>query len=516
MWVENLCPAFRMTILAVTALWAVPCLSAVGGPAPDANSVAQAPASLTIDIQRAILLAMENNRSLVVQRLTPEIRRTFEQEERAVFDPVLGIQGSDRRSVADRLSRAGSGIESQIVDSAAGAISLDTLFPTGMTVALDATSSYTDSSLYSDTFIANRLGISVTQALLRGADVRANLARVHQVRIDTQISEYELRGFTEALVQSVELGFWDYALAKRQIEIYANSLSLAQQQMDEAEERIKVGTLAETELAAAKAEVALRREDLINARANLTARRLNLLRLLNPSEVIDWDTEIVLEHPMAPPDMPLDPVGAHVDVALKMRPDLNQARLLIRRGELEVVRTRNGLLPRLDAFINYGKSGYATAFSDAVDELDGVSYDIEGGLILAYPIRNRAARSQHTRAVVSRQQSIKAMENLIQLAQVDVRIAYSEVNRAHEQITATAATRESQEEKLRVETEKFRVGKSTSLLVAQAQRDLVASQIAEIQALANYFKALVTLYRLEGSLLHRRGVEAPGNEPVNL
>jgi outer membrane protein TolC len=85
-----------------------------------------------------------------------------------------------------------------------------------------------------------------------------------------------------------------------------------------------------------------------------------------------------------------------------------------------------------------------------------------------------------------------------------------------EQITATAATRKFQEEKLRVETEKFRVGKSTSLLVAQAQRDLVVSQIAEIRAVANYFKALVALYRLEGSLLPRRGLSAPGADPVTL
>ncbi len=115
-----------------------------------------------------------------------------------------------------------------------------------------------------------------------------------------------------------------------------------------------------------------------------------------------------------------------------------------------------------------------------------------------------------------KQQSIKALENLIQLAQVDVRTAYIEVDRTHEQITATAATRESQEEKLRVETEKFRVGKSTSLLVAQAQRDLVVSQIGEILAIANYFKSLVSLYRLEGSLLHRRGISAPGAEPIAL
>jgi len=96
----------------------------------------------------------------------------------------------------------------------------------------------------------------------------------------------------------------------------------------------------------------------------------------------------------------------------------------------------------------------------------------------------------------------------------DVRSAYIEVTRAREQIAATAATRNFQEEKLRAETEKFRVGKSTSLLVGQAQRDFVASQIAEIQTVAHYLQALVTLYRLEGSLLQRRGILAPGATPV--
>jgi outer membrane protein len=491
-------------------------LAAVCMVRPTGAAGGQETAPLKIDIERAILLAMENNRSLVVQKMSPDIVRTAEDEERAVFDPTLAGQASQKRTVADRLSRAGSGIESSIADTATGAISLDKLFPTGTAVGLNASSSYTDSSLYSDTFVADRLGVSVTQALLQGRSVRANRARIDQAGIDTQISEYELRGFTEVLVQAVEGGFWDYALAKRQIEIYTNSLTLAQQQMDEAQERIKIGALAETELAAAKAEVASRRENLINARANVTTRRLNLLRMLNPSEVIDWDADIVLAYETALPDVPLDPVEAHVQVALTMRSDLNQARLLIRRGALDVVRTRNGLLPVLDAFVTYGKTSYARTFADAIDELDGDSYDVETGLTFLYPVRNRAARAQHTRAVISKQQSIKALENLVHLAQVDVRSAYVEVGRTREQITATAATRESQEEKLRVETEKFRVGKSTSLLVAQAQRDLVSSQIGEVQAIVNYFKALVSLYRLEGSLLQRRGITAPGAEPVEL
>ncbi len=53
------------------------------------------------------------------------------------------------------------------------------------------------------------------------------------------------------LVAEVETTYWDYALAQRQIEIYTDSLKLAEQQMKETEERILIGKLAETELAAA-------------------------------------------------------------------------------------------------------------------------------------------------------------------------------------------------------------------------------------------------------------------------
>jgi outer membrane protein TolC len=102
------------------------------------------------------------------------------------------------------------------------------------------------------------------------------------------------------------------------------------------------------------------------------------------------------------------------------------------------------------------------------------------------------------------------------LIEVDVRNAYLEIIRAQEQVTATAASRKLQEEKLRIETEKFRVGKSTSLLVTQAQRDFLASQISEIQAVINNAKAFVELYRLDGSLLERRGIASPGRETVKL
>ena len=59
------------------------------------------------------------------------------------------------------------------------------------------------------------------------------------------------------------------------------------------------------------------------------------------------------------------------------------------------------------------------------------------------------------------------------------------------------------------------MGRSTNLLVAQTQRDLLLNRINEVSAVVNYLKALTNFYRLEGSLLERRGIAAPGREPVD-
>jgi outer membrane protein len=474
------------------------------------------PGPLKLTIAEAILLSLENNRALVVERFNPAIEKTFEDEERAVFDPEANAEISAGRVDAQRLARSGAETEGYTTDTVDGVISLEQFFPTGTTVSVAGSTLLTDSSLYENNFYATRLGLTINQALLRGFGSEVNLARLRQARLDTRLSEYELRGFTESLVAEVERTYWDYALARRQIEIVEESLKLARQQLSETQELIAVGRLAEAELPAVQAEVAAQEQALINARSNMEAIHLQLLRLLNPGGPGIWNREVDLIHEPTLPEIKLDDIEQYVAVAMRMRPLLNEARLSVQRDDLELVRTKNGLLPLMDLFINLGKSGYADSFHESVSNIDGDNYDVLGGLRFQYPFWNRQAKASHQRALLSRDQAEKALANLSQLVEVDVRTAYIEVNRTKQQIAASSATRKFNEEKLRIETEKFRVGKSTSFLVAQAQRDLLVSRIAEVQALANYLKALIDLYQQDGSLLERRGISAPGREPVKL
>jgi outer membrane protein TolC len=474
------------------------------------------PGPLKITITEAILLCLENNRSLVVQRLNPAIQQTAEEQERAVFDPAINAEVSADRVKGERLARSGSQTEDFKTTTAGGIISLQQYFPTGTTVALDASSIMDDSSLYDSKFYDSRLGMTVTQALLRGFGTDANLARLRQARLETRMSEYELRGFTESLVAEVEGTYWDFALARRQIEIVEESLKVARQQLNETKELIDVGRLARAELPAVQAEVAAQEQALIQARANKESIRLQMLRLLNPAGPGIWQRELDLIHQPTLPEIKLEDVELHVAVSKRMRPVLNEARLEILRGDLELVKTKNGLLPLMDLFITLGKSGYADSFGESVSNIKKDNYDALAGIKFNYPVFNRDAEALHRRAQLIREQAQKSLENLSQLVEVDVRTAYIEVNRTKQQIAASSATRMFNEEKLRTETEKLRVGKSTSFLVAQAQRDLLVSRIAEVQALANYLKALIALYRQDGSLLERRRISAPGRKPVKL
>ncbi len=393
------------------------------------------------------------------------------------------------------------------------AVGIQEFLPTGTTLGITGNTGV--DQLVSDEY-ASRIAFGITQSLLRGFGTQVNLASVNQARLDTKISQYELRGFVQSLVAQVEETYWDYALAERQIEIFNQSLELARKQLQEIRERINLGDLAPSELAAAEAEVALRREDLINARSALAKTKLSLLHLINPPGANIWSREIILQSLPVGPSIELDGVEPHVALALQMRPDLNQAKLLWQRDELEVLKTKNGLLPKLDLFITLGRTGYSNSFAGSIKNVHDDNYDVSVGLSFEYPPLNRAAEARHIHAVLTRQQAREAINNLSQLIEVDVRSAYLEIVRTQEQIAATAATRKLQEEKLRWETEKFRVGKSTSLLVAQVQRDLVSSQISEVQAQVNYMKAFVEMYMLEGSLLERRGIAGPGREPVRL
>ncbi len=458
------------------------------------------PGKLDISIGDAALIALEYNRGISLRRLDTLSSKLDERIARSEFDPEASASVTGGRN--DSVS-AGTDYTEDTLDTSA---SVSQKFSSGTAVDVEFDTSFSDSTLNTSSDASTRIGVSVTQSLMQGAGTAVNRAEIMQAEIDTDISKHQLKGYAEYLVSAVEKTYWDLALARSRITIYEESLALAQKQKEETSEKIEAGQLPEIELAAARAEVALRKEDLINAKSRAAVTRLRLLQILNPRDKINWDGEITLKDIPEAADVDLGPVEDRVKTALEARSDLNQAELEQGKGILEVQRTRNGILPKLDLFVNLGTTGYADSFSDSIKGMNDGHYDAEIGLRFRYPSLSGSPRSEYEKARISSRTASLALENMKDVVQFDVRSAYIEVTRAREQVAATAATRKALDEKFNAEKVKFDMGKSTTLLVAQVQRDSVAGRIAEIESIVNYLDALINFYLAEGTLLQRRGI----------
>ena len=211
------------------------------------------------------------------------------------------------------------------------------------------------------------------------------------------------------------------------------------------------------------------------------------------------------------PNIPEDSVEdlpEHIKVAMSYRPDINQARLEQQKGQLEIVKTKNGLLPKLDLFIMLGRTGYSETFNGSIYDYSAGygGADIMGRLKLEVPVFNRRAEAEHTKSVIQLAQQNEAVDNLLQLAQQDVLLAYVEIHRAKDQMVMAAKALKFQLEKLQAQTEKYQLGIGNAFQVAQAQKDTVSTQISLLQARIEYLKGLTQFYVAEGSLLARRGI----------
>lgn len=464
---------------------------------------------LEITLEQAALMALENNRDLQVRQLRPVIAGAYSMIERGVYDPQLF---AELRMVDQKSIETARATEDQFefrAERSSAALGLRQRTPVGTDLELALEQDRSDSDRTPEQF-EGAVRLSITQSLLRGFGPAVNLAAIRQADYGAAASLFELRAFIEALLADTETAYWNFVLAEKKTDIFQRSLEIAERQRDEIEERIDVGVLAPTEAAAARAEVALRQQALIDSHHERERRRLLLLRRINSDPTGMLDTELRTSTTARTEADPITDGGERVALARLLRSDMNEARMLFEQNRLEVVVTRDGLMPRLDFFVELRKTGYSDRMSDSFANIGSDStYDLAAGLRMSHFIGNRRARARDTIARVNIRQGEAALRNLHQQVILEVKLALSEVERARQQIDASAITRELEEKSLAAEQERFAVGTSTALLVAQAQRDLLAGQIAEVEALVNYRIALVNLYRAEGSLLERRGIELP-------
>jgi outer membrane protein TolC len=438
---------------------------------------------------------MRDNPLARIERINTDIAASLVRENEPAFDPQARAAYSFSHSRRTAFNESHN-LRLSVSESFA---------TTGTDVEVWTSASPSSSALDSSILFQNSVGITVSQSLLQGLSKDVNLAPLRKAKIDINIRQEELAAYAQRLLSDTERAYWDLLLSGEQMSIYKYSLELAQRLLYESEERLKIGGIAPIDLVAIRAEVASRERQLFDAETSFRQKMLYLVYLMGASEL--WDAEIVPAD-TTPSLGGADPVSDHLEAARAFRPDYLVAVMQAQKGELDLIQTKNGLLPRLDFFITLQGLSPSESFPAALAPNGDISGAVSGGLTLQLPIKNHTARERHKRTEYSIEQQKLSVENYTRLIEYEIRSAHMEVLRAERQIETAKTVSSLQLQKLEAEQEKMNAGKSTGYAVLQVQRDLVSANLDEAQARTTYIGALITLYSRDGTFLQRRGVKS--------
>ncbi len=462
--------------------------------------------TITLSIEDAVMQTLQHNETLMLHQMQPVRAGAFEQLERGTYDPALFFEGRYGQSSATEVSRSTGqqfDVKARETEVVAG---IEQQTPTGTHVAASVSSVWNDSSRTREQY-ATRVGLSITQQLLQGRSRSVNLARVYRAEMETKISRHELAAYTETLVAETEEAYWQYVSAVESVTVVLKSLEVSRAELTDVKERIAVGSLPANDAASAAAEVGLREQKLLTAEQVVTERRIDLQRLMAPSGELAFDVAIVPRFHFGDAEkMDSDMVETHVRLAMQSRQELKEAALRQQQGELDVAMTRNGVLPRLELFIELGKSGYAGSFAESVSAMNGPSHDMAAGIRFRHVLGNRSARAKHEVAQVDSAMQQSAIRNLKKMIALDVYGAWRALDTARQLVALTETTYAHRETALTSIQDRLESGAATRLEVVQAERDLLESALEAVNARVDYQVALVRFYRAEGTLIKRRGI----------
>ena len=474
---------------------------------------------LSLSVEDAVKLATTFNSGLKVAYYNHLIEKTRVSESEARFEPQLtvGANSGTTEVIFPQIFPTGNinpdgspeffqTIVNDRTEVANWNVGVNGIFPTGATYQLQIATDYRDRAgggLINPSF-QTTTSATLTQPILRNAWLQYNYAAVRLARYAEAESRQRYRFDLLNMIASVYDAYWNYVFAIQDLQVKRRSYDVARKLLDINKVKVETGVFAPIEIASAEAGVASRVTDVLLAENTIRDNADTLRRFIMPFKTFDdWNVELLPLDAATNVTYVLPTLEECLTTALDERPDLTEARIELRRREINVAVADNETLPQLD--LNGSVSW--TGLSDQYDESFVESFGGEGaetwnvGFSLEVPLGNRAARSRLARSRLERDQSLMSYRDL-QLSAVEcVRKAYRDVLISEKTILSQKKTLELRREELRNEQIKLDNKVSTNFQVLEVESDLASEESRFIRALVSYRISLANLANSMGSSL---------------
>jgi outer membrane protein TolC len=441
---------------------------------------------------------------------------------RGSFDPTLLLGFSVDRTNTPLNTIRVSGLPETTTASTALQARYNQAFTTGTSLSVAFNNMRQGSTqrflLYNPDFIST-FSVTVTQQLLNGFGSAVNRRFIEATRKQSEIQQQLVRAQVNTTLALATSTYWDVAAAKENVRVADESLAVARRLYEDNKMREEFGKISSLEVVTAESEMAARQRDLITAQTSLQMREADLKNLISREfdanlGMARIETSDALPEPR---DSDIPKLQDALAQAMLNRPEIRDAELDLQVQDIAIRYGKNLLRPTLVLFAMFNSSGLNG--NRTITNPDGSVTVLPGGIFQAfhdvwtrqYPeyavgfsfsinLRNRSAQADNIRAKLEQRQTETALQRTRNSISLEVRKAIIGLIQSKAQVEAARQAVKLSREIADAEQTRMAEGVSTPYEVIRRQRDLSAAEFSEVQARANYAKALVEIRRATGTL----------------
>jgi outer membrane protein TolC len=351
-----------------------------------------------------------------------------------------------------------------------------------------------------------------TQPLLKGGGIDNATYAVKTARIAEEQNILTLKQTIADRIGTAISNFRTYASAIRTLENRRKALENARQTYEINQALVAAGRMARTELIQSEADIANREFDVVSARNDLDSARLTLLSFLNIDKQFVF-TPVDESEIRVPPPL----LEEAVEIALKNRTDYLSALYTheVRKLTLKTA-TRNRMWALdLTGGTEAGKTSDGETFAQAFGNQNISKRNWDLKLSLAIPLSwltdDRKAYLMARNEVEKGEWSLKKMRSDIEIS---IQNAIRNVDMQYRRLELARQARKLSEQKLEIENEKLKAGRTTNFQLVSFQNDLKTQQDAERDAIKNYLDSLNQLDAQLGTTLDRWNIKVRQEDDV--
>lgn len=492
--------------------------------------VAQEKKEVKLSLEDSIVRALQNNLTLAVDVINPEIAAADITAAGEIYIPTLALSASDEHSESPSTWLLyGSGVTK--TNTSIYKWSLSQYTPTGgtFTLGMDYTR-YSTNQMYQiyNPYYYGTVSASLKQPLLKGFGPKIAGQQILVARQARIQSDAELKKTMMTIVYQVEEAYWNLVYAVENLQVTKQSLGLAKELLSKTDKEVSVGQTAPIELLNAQATVAQREAEIIQAEALVRNSDEQFRALLNLRP--DGPKQQVFVTPLDKPEMkPIKVTYEEImDKAMINRPEFDEVKAAIETKNINFTVAKNNLLPALDLNLSYYSLGITgdqlvyqnndpstgvviskikgKAMNSIRDAMKFLYNNYTAELDLSVPLANIFSKGAYKAAKLDVEKAKAQMKVQEQTIELEVSAAVRDLETNAKEVEAYGLARELAEKRLEAETKKLGVGLTTNYFVLEYQDKLATARSSEIKAVVDYNIALARVAKASGEILKNRNI----------